>query len=134
MGNIIVAGLQAEDAMKRTLVAMLLFGFSYAAQATESNRLVDLGDARALDRILAEDPAQYEKVMGIVQKVATSVSCETLPPMLKVQYGAKQVQCSGYVILTSYPAKRHLSFKLDEVLFTGNVVLTGAQPKIHPAQ
>jgi len=38
------------------------------------------------------------------------------------------------VILTSYPAKRHLSFKLDDVFFAGNVALTGAQGKLTPAQ
>jgi len=120
--------------MKRMLVGMLALSFPYAVQAAETYRHVDLGDPRALDAILAANPAQYEKVIGIVQKVADSVSCETLPQMLKVQYGAEQVQCMGAMILTSYPAKRHLSFKLDDVYFVGNVVLTGAPPKAHPAQ
>ena len=109
--------------MKRMLGALLAVGFPYAVQAAETYRHVDLGDPHALDAIQAANPAQYEKVIGIVQRVATSVSCETLPQMLKVQYGADELRCAGYVILTSYPAKRHLSFKLDDTQFAGNVVL-----------
>jgi hypothetical protein len=120
--------------MKRMLVGMLALTFPYAVQAAETYRHVDIGDSRALDAIQAANPAQYEKVIGILQKVAGSVSCETLPQMLKVQYGAEQFQCAGYVILTSYPAKRHLSFKLDEVFFAGNVALTGGPGKFIPAQ
>ena len=75
-----------------------------------------------------------EKVIGIVQKVASSVSCDTLPRMLKVQYGAERLECSGHLVLTSYPAKRHLSFKLDDVYFAGNVVLTRQEAKPLPAR
>jgi len=120
--------------MKRTLVALLAIGFPYAVQAADTYHRVDIGDQRALDAIQATNPAQYEKVIGILEKVATSVSCETLPQMLKVQYGAEGLQCSGYLVLTSYPAKRHLSFKLDDIQFDGNVVLTGTRPSIRPAR
>ena len=120
--------------MKRMLVVMLALSFPYAVQAAETYRHVDIGDSRALDAIQAANPAQYEKVIGILEKVADSVSCETLPQMLKVQYGAEQVQCTGAMILTSYPAKRHLSFKLDDVYFVGNVALTGGAGKLIPAQ
>ncbi|HSW83349.1 MAG TPA: hypothetical protein VLH12_07740 [Usitatibacter sp.] len=120
--------------MKRMLVGLLALSFPYAVQAAEIDRHVDIGDSRALDAIQAANPAQYEKVIGILQKVAGSVSCETLPQMLKVQYGAEQVRCAGHAILTSYPAKRHLSFKLDDVYFVGNVALTGEPGKLLPAQ
>jgi len=119
--------------MKRMLVGLIALSFPYAVQAAETYRHVDIGDPRALDAILAANPAQYEKVIGIVQKVATSVSCETLPQMLKVQYGAESFQCSGYLILTSFPAKRHLSFKLDDIQFDGNVVLKGSPPTLQKA-
>ena len=120
--------------MKRMLIGMIALSFPYAVQAHATYRYVDIGDSRALDAIQAANPAQYEKVIGILQKVATSVSCETLPQMLKVQYGAEQLECAGYLIRTSYPAKRHLSFKLDDVYFAGNVVLTGHPGTLQPAR
>src|SRR5258706_10458197 len=120
--------------MKRMLVGLLALSFPYAVQAAETYRHVDIGDQRALDAIQAANPAQYEKVIGILQKVAGSVSCDTLPQMLKVQYGAEQLQCAGHMLLTSYPAKRHLAFKLDDVYFVGNVALTGGPGMLIPAR
>jgi hypothetical protein len=120
--------------MKRMLVGLLALSFPYAVQAAEDLRRVDIGDSRALDTILATNPAQYEKVIGILGKVAASVSCDTLPQMLKVQYGADQVQCAGHMILTSYPAKRYLAFKLDDVYFSGNVVLAVQDARLIPAR
>jgi hypothetical protein len=79
--------------MKRMLIGLFALSFPYAVQAAETYRHVDIGDSRALDAIQAANPAQYEKVIGILQQVAGSVSCETLPQMLKVQYGAEQFQC-----------------------------------------
>ena len=117
--------------MTRTLVAALaLVVLSLPAGAT---RRVDIGDHKALDAIQAANPAQYGKVMGILE-AAGRVDCETLPQMLKVQYGASQVQCIGALIRTSYPAKRWLAFTLDDVDFSGNVVLRGEQPRAQPAQ
>jgi hypothetical protein len=116
--------------MKRRIVSTLILGFvCWHAQAVTR---VDINDPKALDAIQAADPARYEKLMGIIQ-LAGNVSCETLPQMLKVQYGAENVQCYGALIRTSYPAKRWLSFKLDDTAFSGNVVLTGTQPRAVPA-
>lgn len=108
--------------MNKSFVAAVAAGF--LALPAAAGRHVDLGDPHALDAIQAENPAQYEKVMGIL-RLASDVSCETLPQMLKVQYGAEHVHCAGALILTSYPAKRRLSFQLDDTAFSGNVRLTG---------
>ena len=108
--------------MTKSIVATLAMALAPAgAHALTS---VDIGDTGALDALRARNPAHYEKVLRILQ-VASDVSCETLPQMLKVRYDAKNVACSGAAILTSYPAKRRLSFELDETVYAGNVVLTG---------
>ena len=118
--------------MTRTLVAAALLLFSQAGFAATTR--VDIGDSRALDTIRESNPAQYEQVMGILRTEEKGPSCETLPRMLKVQYGAHDVKCAGELIRTSYPAKRWLSFKLDETEFSGNVVLTGTPGKLQPAK
>ena len=115
--------------MKRTIVAALAIAFLPAVNATTR---VDIADEKAMDRIQAENPAQYEKVMGIL-KLASTVRCETLPQMLKVQYGASDVQCHGATILTSFPAKRRMSFKLDDTAFSGNIVIAGKPGTLQPA-
>ena len=118
--------------MTRTLVAAMAVLLSLPALGAASR--VDIGDDRALDAIREANPAQYEKVVGILQQVATSVSCETLPQMLKVQYGADDLRCHGALVRTSYPAKRWLAFKLDDTHFAGNVVLQGKAPTLRPAK
>lgn len=85
-----------------------------------------------LDALRAENPAQYQKVMGIIS-LAGDVSCEILPQMLRVRFDAKNVQCTGALILTSYPAKRRVSFTLEDTDFAGNVVLTGKPGTLVPA-
>lgn len=117
--------------MTRTLVAAAAILFSQAGWAATAR--VDIGDSKALDAIREANPAQYEKVIGVLKAAATVPSCETLPQMLKVHYGVDSVQCAGALIRTSYPAKRWLSFKLDETAFEGNVVLTGKPPELRPA-
>ena len=115
--------------MKRTFIAALTVAFLPAVNAATR---VDIADDQALERIRIDNPAQYEKVAAII-RMASSVNCETLPRMLKVQYGASDVRCAGATILTSYPAKRRLSFKLDDTHFSGNVVLTGKPGTLVPA-
>ena len=116
--------------MTRTFVAaLMLVLLSVPAGAT---RRVDIGDHKALDAIQSANPAQYTKLMGVIE-AAGRVDCETLPQMLKVQYGASQVQCIGALISTSYPAKRWLAFTIDDVDFSGNVVLTGPPGTLQPA-
>jgi hypothetical protein len=117
--------------MTRTLVAAAIVLFSQAGLAATTR--VDIGDTRALDAIRESNPGQYEKVMGILRTAQKGPSCETLPRLLKVQYGAHDVRCAGELIRTSYPAKRWLSFKLEETEFSGNVVLTGSPGKLRPA-
>ena len=107
--------------MTKSLVAALLAALVPAAG--NAMAAVDIGDSQALDALQVRNPAHYEKVLRIL-RVAGDVSCETLPQMLKV-YDARNVACSGALVLTSYPAKRHLSFKLDETVYAGNVVLQG---------
>lgn len=118
--------------MNRSLTAALAWVVLYAGTSAARPQ-VDIGDERALDAIRAANPAQYEKVIGILS-LAGNVSCETLPQMLKVQFGARDVKCSGALILTSYPAKRRLAFELDDTVFAGNIVLTGRQATLRHAK
>lgn len=117
--------------MRAAILAMslCLAGPSLAAP----DRTVDLGDSATLDAIARRDPQRYEKIMRILQ-VAGDVSCEMLPQVLQVQHGAKDVQCTGALILTSYPPKRHLRFGLEDTIYVVNVVLNGPHGTLQPAR
>src|SRR6185503_15535151 len=105
MGKICSCGLQAEDAMKRMLIGMIALSFPYAVQAHATYRHVDIGDSRALDAIQAANPAQYEKVIGILRRVPPGVSCEPPPKRLKGQYGAEHPEGGASLTPPSSPAK-----------------------------
>ena len=119
--------------MTRTFVAALVISvLSLPADAAPTRR-VDIGDNEALEALRVENPVHYRKVMSALRDASADVSCETLPQMLKVQYGAQDVTCAVALIRTSYPAKRWIAFTLDEVAFSGNVVIIGPPPTLQKA-
>jgi len=117
--------------MNTRLIAALFAGL--VVLPAVADRQVDLGDARALDALSQENPAQYARVAQIL-RIAGDVSCETLPQMLKVQFNARDVECNGALILTSLPAKRHIAFKLEDTSFAGNVVISGKPATLRRAK
>ena len=96
-------------------------------------RTVDLGEPGALEALEQSNPERYRKVVQIM-RIAGDVSCETLPQMLKVQHDVAAARCSSALVLTSYPAKRHLWFQLEDTAYVANVVLHGARGKLYPAK
>ena len=101
--------------------------------ASPVKQTIDLGEPGALERIEAQDPERHATIVKIL-RTAADVSCDTLPQMLKTQYGAKNVLCPGALILTSYPAKRHLRFQLEDTEYVTNVVLKDVNGRLRPAR
>ena len=84
----------------------------------------------ALARLVRWDDAQRAFLAG-----AQLQPCETLPRVLKASIRADDIRCNSALLLTSYPAKRHISFRLDDVTYVSNVVQTrlDAKPTLVPA-
>lgn len=112
------------------LGAAVLAGVVNAAPVKHT---IDLGQPGVLERIETQSPERYVTIVGIL-RTASEVSCDTLPQMLKTQYGAKNVLCPGALVLTSYPAKRHLRFQLEDTEYVTNVVLSGPSGTLQPAR
>ena len=119
--------------MRRLAVAsfVALMGLSDASGSIP--RTIDLGAPGALEALERSNPEHYGKVVKIL-RIAGDVSCETLPRMLKVQFDAAGARCSSALVLTSYPAKRHVWFQLEDTAYVANVVLHGVQGKLSPAK
>jgi hypothetical protein len=116
----------------RVIVIAFLIGLLAPLHAAD-RRSVDLGAPGVLEAIEKANPEHYRKITEII-RVSEEVSCETLPGMLKVQFGVSRTRCAGALILTSYPAKRHLAFTLDDIDYTTNVVLRNFEGKLMPAK
>ena len=98
--------------------------WAVGVQATPPARTVDLGAPGALDAIEKANPEHYRKIVSILD-VSRGASCETLPQVLKAKFGAEATSCHPYQVLTSYPARRHLAFRLGDTAYVATVPLTG---------
>jgi len=108
-----------------SLVFSMVLAAPVYVGATRFSDRVDLDSPGVLERIEKEDPQRYERIRGVI-KAAEMQPCETLPKILRTQFRAELGICAGYGILTSYPAKIHVTFSLEDTLYVINV----AQPKI----
>ena len=115
--------------MRAALISAGLFLFL----AAPSSPPVNLDRPGVLEAIEKEDPAHHARILAITA-AAGEVSCEMLPQLFRARYQATVETCRSLVVLTSYPAKRHLAFELDGRAYVTNVVLTGQGAKLFPAR
>lgn len=106
--------------------------FSFAAAAGPPAKTVDLDRPGALDAIQHDDKPLYERIRGVL-KAAEIEPCETLPKLVQTQFRAGVEVCNGHAILTSFPAKIRVAFRIDETLYASNVVQPNITASAHPA-
>ncbi len=86
---------------------------------------VDLDRPGILGSIARDNPAHYAKIVKVLE--ATRVDpCETLARILKAEVDLENVHCATYGLLTSFPPKVHVAFRIDDVHYSSNV----AQPAL----
>jgi hypothetical protein len=112
-----------------TLLAMLLLG----SRISEGAGPIYLDELGAMQAIEKSDPGRYRKIVDIL-RVSGDVSCETLPGMLQVEFGVAGTQCTPFMVLTSFPPKRHLSFRLGDTDYIANVALRDTGGTFIPAR
>jgi hypothetical protein len=118
------AGIRMEDSMRA--IATFALAVSFAAVAADPPaRSVDLDRPGALSAIEGQDKPLYERIQGVL-KSAEIEPCDSLPKLIQAQFRAGLETCNGQLILTSYPAKIRITFRIDDTLYAGNVI----QPKI----
>jgi hypothetical protein len=113
-------------------IAISAIAISFAAAAGPPVKTVDLNRPGVLEAIEQRDKPLYERIHGVL-KAAEIEPCESLPKLVQALHVGMET-CNGHDILTSYPAKIRVSFRIDDTLYSGNVI----QPKItgeaHPAK
>jgi hypothetical protein len=107
-----------------------------AAPAQGPLREMNLDRPGALEAIEQSNPAHYAKIL-VIMRVSQMEPCEHVPTILKTKegVGVEDVRCDSFLLLTSYPPKRHMTFVLDDVRYTSNVVQVRLQrPKALPVE
>jgi len=111
--------------MRAIAICAVAVSFSAAAGGWWPANSVDLDRPGVLEAIEHKDKALYERIHGVL-KAAEAEPCDTLPRIVETQFRAGLETCNGHLILTSYPAKIRVSFRIDDTLYSSNVI----QPKI----
>lgn len=107
-------------------IAIFAVAVSFAAAAAAPpTKSVDLDRPGALEAIQRQDRPLYDRITALL-KVAEVEPCDTLPKVVKTQLRIDLETCNGYAILTSFPAKIRVTFRIDDTVYASNVI----QPKI----
>ena len=120
-------------AIGRTFVAATFAALSLGAAASptglwivnvpvagESIRLDSAADFAALR---ASNPGHYARALAVIDAAGKS-DCQSLDRLLPAQLEVEQVRCSAALIMTSYPARRALTFVLDDIAYGTHVVIS----------
>lgn len=86
-------------------------------------------DERTLEQLRSSNPSHYARA----QKILAAANHLCRPTAGEVDYaklGAKDVSCLQYLVKTSNPPKREISFRLDDTQYVALVVLTDDPPRL----
>ena len=105
-------------------IAVTALALSFTALAGPATKSVDLNRPGVLEAIEKSDKGLYDRIHGVL-KAAEIEPCESLPKLVQALHVGMET-CNGHDILTSYPAKIRVSFRIDDTVYSSNVI----QPKI----
>ncbi len=98
-----------------------------AATAWAGDSVVHLNGPVDLEQLRRSNPGHYRQALKIID--AANELCK--PHEGAVEYAkAKEVSCSQMLLRTSNPAKRQISFRLDDTEYVALVAMTDDPPKL----
>jgi hypothetical protein len=111
------------------LISGLLVSAAYAAPL----KTIDLDKPGALAQLQVSHPQRYQAVTAVL-RASERLPCNSSElKTLQVRFDIKDLECN-LMILTSYPAKRHVSFEFDGASYVATVVLKDTEDfKARPA-
>jgi hypothetical protein len=122
--------------MSTVAALAMAFGFATPVAVPAPSREVNLDRPGVLEAIEQSNPAHYAKIL-VIMRISQMEPCEHVPAILKTKegVGVDDVRCDSFVLLTSYPPKRHMTFVLDDVRYTSNVAQVQLQrPRVLPVE
>ena len=100
------------------LALLLLASLPLAATA----QVVQLDRPGVLDAIEEANPGHHARILGIL-KASQEMPCDARRlERAAISHEAREAKCS-LLLMTSYPAKRRLTFKLDDVPYAATVTM-----------
>lgn len=110
----------------KLLTATSLFLVALAASAGNDRVItmptVDLTQPGALEHLRSDDPGRYKRVQEMLEVAETADCAYTGPAFIPVMPSGKGIEC-GMIVYTSLPAKRRVSFIVDDTFYTALVAM-----------
>lgn len=106
-----------------TIIRTLTLAVAAAAPLAAAAATYRLDDPGAMERLARDNPDHHARVTSIVQ-VIRDADCTGAPKAIPVQLQVKSLRCQPGILLTSWPAKREVSFQLDDATYQGRVAIS----------
>ncbi|HEX7465313.1 MAG TPA: hypothetical protein VF309_01635 [Usitatibacter sp.] len=104
-----------------------------AVPAIAPTRTVNLDRPGALEAVAAANPGHYRKLVEIL-RVSGEIDCIAMPAKLYVSFGATGSCTAPNLLMTSFPAKRHVRLLLEDTAYEANVVIRSSPGELVPAE
>jgi hypothetical protein len=104
-----------------------------AAPAVPPVRTINLDAPGALEAVAATNPRHYRKLVEIL-RVSSEIDCIAMPARLYVRFGATGSCTAPNLLMTSFPAKRHVRLQLEDVAYEANVVIRSSPGELVPVE
>jgi hypothetical protein len=103
--------------------AFLMIGSLALAQGAPR---IDLDRPGVLEELKLQHPQRYQAVSALLRASEHAACRGGELELLKTRFNIKDLEC-GMMLLTSYPAKRHVSFELEGFNYAATVELKDAE-------
>ena len=108
-------------------VALTLGMAVVVATAWAGDSVVHLDGPADLEQLRHSHPGHYQKALKIID--SAKELCKPHEAQIE-RADAKDVSCSEMLLLTSNPAKRQITFHLDDTTYIALVTMTDDPPKL----
>ena len=119
--------------MRSVIVAIVLSAAALANAAGTSDQPIDLNRPGTLEHLQQQRPKHYEAITEVL-RVVERVPCKAHEiETLKARFDVREMACN-FLLMTSDPPKRRLSFTLEGTSYVAVVTLKDTNARAIPAK
>ncbi|HKU14886.1 MAG TPA: hypothetical protein VJQ52_10855 [Steroidobacteraceae bacterium] len=119
--------------LRLLILAATLACFPALAAEDLLRSTIDLNEAGALAQLEQSNPAHFERIQQILAGLREQPQ-RAEGDWLQVQFNARDVDLSRFLLKTSNPPKQMLQFTLDDVRYRMNLVRSDLSASFMPAR
>jgi hypothetical protein len=115
------------------LAAAVICGSVASAQEVRERRVVYLNGPEAMAELERTNPKHYE-IAKLILASGPKLCEPGAPRVYQLYMGADEITCSNFLLRTSNPPKKQISFELEDAVYIALMVVEGAEPTVIPAK